>query len=397
MSNIEKVLADFKAGRFVIVTDDVSRENEADLIVLGEKVTSEQMAFMVRHTSGVICGVINSDIARKLKLPFMVKRNEDSHGTAFTVSIDAIAGNTTGISAQERGNTLRAMANPNTLATDFARPGHIFPLVAVDGGLHERRGHTEAGIALCLLTDSYPVAVISEIVNDDGTMLRGAQIKEFADKYGIEITTIDELAKIAPIQKSSQGAGFEWADLPMRNKTWKISTYRSPQGAEHAILKFSDLDSDRTLLRIHSECLTGDVFGSQRCDCGIQLSQAMTAIEENGSGLIIYMRDHEGRGIGLAEKIRAYVLQDQGQNTIEANLSLGQPVDDRNYNDAVEILKRLNISAVELITHNPEKISSLISAGIDVKVTSIPTAANEFNRKYLETKRDLLGHALGDI
>ena len=397
MSNIEKVLADFKAGRFVIVTDDDSRENEADLIVLGEKVTSEQMAFMVRHTSGVICGVINSEIAKKLKLPFMVKRNEDSHSTAFTVSIDAVAGNTTGISAQERGNTLRAMANPEALPTDFARPGHIFPLVAVDGGLQERRGHTEAGIALCALTHSYPVAVISEIVNDDGTMLRGAQIEEFALKHGIEITTIDELAKIAPAQKTLPQASFEWADLPLENKMWKISTYRSPQGAEHAILKYSDLTSDRTLLRIHSECLTGDVFGSQRCDCGNQLSQSLKLIEENGSGLIIYMRDHEGRGIGLTEKIRAYVLQDQGQNTIEANLSLGQPVDDRKYDDAIEILNRLNISSVELITHNPEKISSLIAAGIDVQVASIPSAANEFNRKYLKTKRDLLGHALGDI
>jgi 3,4-dihydroxy 2-butanone 4-phosphate synthase/GTP cyclohydrolase II len=313
------------------------------------------------------------------------------------VSIDAVAGNTTGISAQERGNTLRAMANPEALPTDFARPGHIFPLVAVDGGLQERRGHTEAGIALCALTHSYPVAVISEIVNDDGTMLRGAQIEEFALKHGIEITTIDELAKIAPAQKTLPQASFEWADLPLENKMWKISTYRSPQGAEHAILKYSDLTSDRTLLRIHSECLTGDVFGSQRCDCGNQLSQSLKLIEENGSGLIIYMRDHEGRGIGLTEKIRAYVLQDQGQNTIEANLSLGQPVDDRKYDDAIEILNRLNISSVELITHNPEKISSLSAAGIDVQVASIPSAANEFNRKYLKTKRDLLGHALGDI
>ncbi|MSO28298.1 MAG: 3,4-dihydroxy-2-butanone-4-phosphate synthase [Candidatus Planktophila sp.] len=397
MSNLSKVLEDFKAGKFVVVTDDESRENEADLILLAEKATPENIGFMVRYTSGVICGVITAETAKRLRLPLMVKRNEDNHTTAFTVTVDAIAGRSTGIPAAERANTLRSLADPLSLATDFARPGHVFPLISVAGGLHERRGHTEASIALCELTDSKPAAVLSELVNDDGTMMRGGQITEFAKRHGLQVISIEELAHIAPLQRKSAELSLEWASLPLGRADWKIATYISPTGAEHAILKFSDSPNIQPLVRIHSECLTGDVFGSKRCDCGPQLQEAIRLIEENGHGYIIYLRDHEGRGIGLAEKIRAYVLQDSGQDTVEANISIGQPVDDRTYEDAIEILKRLSINELTLLTNNPEKSSALIIKGFTTKVQNLHIDANEHNQKYLETKRDKLNHALGAL
>ena len=397
MSNLDKVLADFKGGKFVVVTDDENRENEADLILLAEKATAENIGFMVRYTSGVICGIINEETAKRLKLPLMVKRNEDNHTTAFTVTVDAIAGRTTGIPAHERANTLRALANTNSLPTDFARPGHVFPLISVAGGLHERRGHTEASMALCELTGSNPAAVLSELVNDDGSMMRGVQITEFAKQHHLEIISIDELARVLPAKQSSEPVNLEWASLPLENKVWQISTYISPTGAEHAILKFSESSNNQPLVRIHSECLTGDVFGSKRCDCGSQLQAAIRLIEENGNGYIIYLRDHEGRGIGLAEKIRAYVLQDAGQDTVQANVSIGQPIDDRTYEDAVEILKRLAVSDLTLLTNNPEKTASLGNEGFTVKVRPLQVTANVHNQKYLETKRDKLNHVLGAL
>jgi len=397
MTDIDKVLSDFKSGKFVIVTDDENRENEGDLILLAEAATPENIGFMVRYTSGVICGIINSATARRLKLPLMVKRNEDNHTTAFTVTVDVIAGRTTGISAAERANTLRALADESSQAGDFARPGHVFPLISVPGGLHERRGHTEASIALCELTGSKPAAALSELVNDDGTMMRGTQITEFAAKHGLQVISIEELAKLSSIKNSSPAIDMEWAELPLNEATWQISTYISPTGAEHAVLKFSSHSDAQPLVRIHSECLTGDVFGSKRCDCGPQLQEAISQIQGNGHGYILYMRDHEGRGIGLAEKIRAYALQDLGQDTVEANIAIGQPVDDRTYEDAVAILKRLEISALTLLTNNPEKVAALESQGWHVKVAPLQIGANEFNRRYLETKRDKLNHALGAL
>jgi len=397
MSSLDKVLSDFKAGKFVVVTDDENRENEADLILLAEKATAENIGFMVRYTSGVICGIIDEETAKRLKLPLMVKRNEDNHNTAFTVTVDAIAGRSTGIPAEERANTLRALAYSNSLPTDFARPGHVFPLISAPGGLHERRGHTEASMALCELTNSNPSAVLSELVNDDGSMMRGGQITEFAKQHGLEIISIDELARALPVKKSSEVAKMQWANLPLENAEWQISTYISPTGAEHAILKFADAPKSQPLVRIHSECLTGDVFGSKRCDCGPQLQEAIALIEKNGHGYIIYIRDHEGRGIGLAEKIRAYVLQDSGQDTVQANVSIGQPIDDRTYEDAAEILHRLKITSLTLLTNNPEKISAIKSAGIDVTTAPLEVIANRHNQKYLETKRDKLNHALGAL
>jgi 3,4-dihydroxy 2-butanone 4-phosphate synthase/GTP cyclohydrolase II len=397
MSNLDKALADFKAGKFVVVTDDENRENEADLILLAEKATAENIGFMVRYTSGVICGIINEETAKRLKLPLMVKRNEDNHTTAFTVTVDAIAGRSTGIPAEERANTLRALANPNSEATDFARPGHVFPLISVPGGLHQRRGHTEASIALCELTGSNPSAVLSELVNDDGSMMRGQQITDFAAQHGLEVISIDELSRVLPVKESAEEAKLEWAALPMESAQWQISTFISPTGAEHAILKFAAKPNVTPLVRIHSECLTGDVFGSKRCDCGPQLQEAIRLIEENGNGYVIYLRDHEGRGIGLAGKIRAYVLQDAGQDTVEANISIGQPVDDRTYEDAVAILNRLSLKELTLLTNNPEKISALNNQGFNAKFQALQIIANEHNKKYLETKRDKLNHALGAL
>ena len=397
MTQIDKVLADFKAGRFVIVTDDENRENEGDLILLAEAANPENIGFMVRYTSGVICGVITPETAKRLKLPLMVKRNEDNHTTAFTVTVDVIAGRSTGISAQERANTLRALADENSQAGDFARPGHVFPLISVPGGLHERRGHTEASIALCELTNSRSAAVLSELVNDDGTMMRGSQITDFAIAHGLQVISIDELARISPKKEPVDIFDLEWADLPLEKATWQVSTYISPTGAEHAVLKFAKSKDAQPLVRIHSECLTGDTFGSQRCDCGPQLQEAISQIQENGHGYILYMRDHEGRGIGLAEKIRAYALQDSGQDTVEANISIGQPVDDRTYEDAVEILKRLKLKGLIILTNNPEKISALDGEGFSVTTKSLEIASNKFNKKYLETKRDKLNHALGAL
>ena len=397
MSNLDKVLADFKGGKFVVVTDDENRENEADLILLAEKATAENIGFMVRYTSGVICGIINEETAKRLKLPLMVKRNEDNHNTAFTVTVDAIAGRSTGIPAEERANTLRALADAKSIPTDFSRPGHVFPLISAPGGLHERRGHTEASIALCELSGSNPSAVLSELVNDDGSMMRGGQITEFAKEHGLEIISIDELARALPVKKNIEVAKMEWANLPLENAEWQISTYISATGAEHAILKFAESATKQPLVRVHSECLTGDVFGSKRCDCGPQLQEAIRLIEENGHGYVIYIRDHEGRGIGLAEKIRAYVLQDSGQDTVQANVSIGQPVDDRTYEDAAEILHRLKITSLTLLTNNPEKISAIRKAGIEVRVAPLEVIANKHNQKYLETKRDKLNHALGAL
>jgi 3,4-dihydroxy 2-butanone 4-phosphate synthase/GTP cyclohydrolase II len=397
MSDLTAALTDFKNGQFLIVTDDETRENEGDLILLAQNATTEQIGFMVRHTSGVICCAITDENAKRLKLPMMVSRNEDSHETAFTVSVDLIADRTTGISAAERANTLRALANPSVTPTEFLRPGHIFPLVAVAGGVHQRPGHTEAGVALCELTNSYPAAVIAELVNDDGSMMRGMALEEFAKKTSIKKISISEIKSLVTKKEITRKVDFTWANLPIAGSNWKIATYISNASTEHAVLALGDLQSKNLLVRIHSECVTGDAFGSQRCDCGAQLMQAMAEIKAHGSGLIIYLRDHEGRGIGLGEKIKAYALQDKGQNTIQANISLGHGVDERSYQDGIEILKSLNITDIELLTNNPDKLAAFAASGINYKARKLQTGVNEFNKEYLKTKRDLLNHSLGEI
>ena len=397
MSDLKAALNDFKNGAFLIVTDDIDRENEGDLILLAQKASTEQIGFMVRHTSGVICCAITDESAKRLKLPMMVAQNEDSHETAFTISVDLIAGRSTGISAAERANTLRALANPGSAPTEFLRPGHIFPLVAVAGGVHQRAGHTEAGVALCELTNSYPAAVIAELVNDDGSMMRGAALDEFAKKTSIKKISISQIKSLAERKEITKKVDFTWANLPIAGSNWKITTFISTVATEHAVLALGNLTEQNLLVRIHSECLTGDAFGSLRCDCGSQLLQAMAEITAHGSGLIIYLRDHEGRGIGLGEKIKAYALQDKGLNTVEANISLGHGVDERSYLDVIEILKSLNITDIQLLTNNPDKLAAFAASGINYKARKLQTGVNEFNKEYLKTKRDLLNHSLGEI
>jgi 3,4-dihydroxy 2-butanone 4-phosphate synthase/GTP cyclohydrolase II len=396
MSDFKDALADFKAGKFVIVTDSKDREDEGDLIAQASGITTEQIAFMVRHTSGVICAALTGEIAKNLKLPMMVANNEDNHTTAFTVSVDLIENRTTGISAKERANTLRALASEYAKSDQFLRPGHIFPLVAVDGGVSARAGHTEAGVALCNLTNTYPVAVICELVNDDGTMMRGDLLTQFAKEHGIKKISIEEIIENSPkVEIKKAATSFTWAKLPMADKDWQITTYRSKSGADHAVLSFGKITGENLLTRIHSECLTGDVFGSARCDCGEQLALSIDQIERGGSGLIIYLKDHEGRGIGLAEKVKAYALQDSGLDTVAANISLGHLADERSYIDAVAIIKALGINSIKLLTNNPAKTQALDQAGIKYSRVELITTPTAHNLAYLNSKAQLLKHKLG--
>lgn len=394
--SIERSLQDFAKGKFVIITDDESRENEGDLMLLAEKATTEALGFMVRHTSGVICATITEEIARKLSLPAMVKRNQDEKRTAFTVSVDLLAGQTTGISAQERANTIRHLANPTARSSDFMRPGHIFPLVAHRELFKARQGHTEAGVVMAELVGAYPVTAISEIVNDDGSMARGEALRNFAAKYQIPIHAMHELQEYAdqhlkPLTQNQ--LSYTWAKLPRESADWEITTHVAAGGAEHAILRFGT-PTNNPLIRLHSECLTGDALGSKRCDCGDQLQAAFDAIEGAGSGYIIYLRDHEGRGIGLHQKIAAYVLQDQGMDTVDANIALGHEADERDWSDCVEIIRNLGITELTLLTNNPIKSDALRSSGITVHLKEIETVSHESNREYLLTKKKRMSHTL---
>lgn len=394
--SIPEALTRYANGEFLIVVDDLDRENEGDLMLLASQATPEKVAFMVKHTTGILCVALTKSRARELNLPLMVENNEDERRTAFTVAVDFAPGITTGVSAIERARTIRALAEASTTPKNLIRPGHVYPLVAHDQVLLGRQGHTEAGVALSQLSNSSEQALLSEIVTEDGSMARGANLQAFASEHGIPIIAIADLAKyyeenFTAVKNSA--LKLEWADLPIDNKMWKIATYPALRQRDHAIIAFNpQISSEPTYLRIHSECFTGDVLGSQRCDCGEQLKAAMNVIVEKGSGYIIYLRNHEGRGIGLAEKIKAYQLQDRGLDTVEANIALGHQVDAREWSDAVEILSELGIKSVVLMTNNPEKIQALSDAGITSTVLSLPIAANEFNQKYLDTKATKLGH-----
>lgn len=390
-TEIQRALDEFKNGGFVIVTDDADRENEGDLFLLASAATTEKIGFMIRHTSGVICVAMTEDRSRQLHLPLMVKQNQDTKRTAFTVTVDVKHGISTGISAEERANTIRALADSKSIAEDFIRPGHIFPLIADEGGLAARRGHTEAVIEMCKRVDETEVGVISEIVNEDGSMMRGSALLDFAKQFEIPMISIEELSKtLAPIKPRSSEK-LDWAKLPRSGSSWRIATYSGQGGVAHAVMALGELKGE-TLVRIHSECLTGDVFGSMRCDCGEQLSIALSEIESAGSGVIIYLREHEGRGIGLGEKIRAYKLQDEGLDTVEANLALGHEADERDYQDAVEILRNLGLTKVLLLTNNPDKERSLSSSGIQVRSKNLKVKPNEHNVEYLRVKAERMGH-----
>lgn len=393
---LKSAIERLRGGGFVIVTDDANRENEGDLIALAPGANEENLAFMIRHTSGVICAAITSADAKRLNLPPMTRVNQDSKGTAFTLSVDAREGLTTGISAKERAQTLRFLANPEAKAKDFVRPGHIFPLIVRPGGLRERRGHTEAAVELALLAGLHPMGFIGELVNDDGTMMRDQKLLEFSKHHQIPILTIDEIAKSASFQEKLEIAPLVWASLPTAYGNWKIASFDGYDGSDHLLLKYGEPTSD-VIVRIHSECVTGDALGSLRCDCGPQLALAMERISEAGSGYIIYLRNHEGRGIGVAEKIKAYALQDSGLDTVEANEALGHPADLRDFRDAAAILLHLKVHSVTLMTNNPVKADALDHAGIKVEIEPTEIRPNSFNQSYLETKRDKFNHLIKEI
>jgi 3,4-dihydroxy 2-butanone 4-phosphate synthase/GTP cyclohydrolase II len=400
MSAFEAAIAAYKNGDLIIVTDDADRENEGDLMLLAEKATPEKVAFMVRHTTGILCVAMTQERARQLHLPLMVEENQDSKKTAFTVSVDYKPGITTGVSAQERSNTVRALADTSAVASDFIRPGHVFPLIADNGGLAARGGHTEAGVALSQIVGAQPLCLLSEIVNDDGSMARGQSLADFAAAHSIPVISVEELKShmasnlIAPSIDLARPFTFEWAQLPLRTGMWTIATFPGLRQREHAVIAFGKAGL-KPMIRIHSECFTGDVVHSQRCDCGEQLEQSINLIQAHGHGYIIYLRDHEGRGIGLTEKIKAYQLQDQGMDTIDANLHLGHEIDARDWNDAVAIVRALGLQDLVILTNNPHKVTALRNAGLEVIQQSLVIVSNKFNERYLTTKEEKLGHSRG--
>lgn len=397
---MNEALLAFKSGNFIIVTDDFDRENEGDLIAPAVFMTAEKMGFMVRHTSGVVCVALDADRARRLALPPMVTHNQDSKGTAFTVTVDFKEGITTGISAEERARTVNALADDGATASDFLRPGHIFPLIANGGGLSARRGHTEAGVALCQLTGLPTAAVLSELVNDDGSMMRGLQLRKFAEAHDIPMISIAELAQLEYPEKTHPNFTDIAAQsiLPRKQSTWSIKVVTGIEGDENVLLTLGKIESDNPdyapLVRIHSECFTGDVLGSTRCECGPQLQSALSRIETEGRGVLIYLRGHEGRGIGLIEKIRAYALQDDGLDTVDANLALGHEIDERKWHDAVELLQMLKLRKIRLLTNNPAKVAALEESGIEVEIIPLIVGQGELNARYLASKRDRLGHII---
>ena len=395
MSNLQRALDAYKNGHLIIVTDDADRENEGDLMLLAERATPEKVAFMVRHTTGILCVALTQERARTLRLPLMVEENQDSKKTAFTVSVDYKVGLTTGVSATERANTVRALADGSVRHSDFIRPGHIFPLIADIGGLEARGGHTEAGVALSQLVGAQPVCLLSEIVNDDGSMARGESLLAFATQHSIPMISVAELKGLAPVAPVATSTfEFEWAQLPLRSGMWSIATYPGLRQREHAVISFGQAGIV-PLVRIHSECFTGDVVHSQRCDCGEQLEKSISMIQAHGHGYIVYLRDHEGRGIGLTEKIKAYQLQDAGMDTIDANLHLGHEIDARDWSDAIAIVRALGLKELTLLTNNPNKVAALRTAGIEVMQANLTVVPNTFNEKYLATKEEKLGHSRG--
>jgi 3,4-dihydroxy 2-butanone 4-phosphate synthase/GTP cyclohydrolase II len=393
---IEEAIEAIARGEFLVVVDDEDRENEGDLIIAADKVTPEAIAFMVRYTSGLICMPVVGERLDDLQLPLMVADNTDIHRTSFTVSVDYTPGTTTGISAEDRAATITAMINPATRPSEMARPGHVFPLRYCEGGVLRRPGHTEAAVDFARLAGLFPAGVLCEIVNDDGTMARGADLERFAKEHGILLVTIADLIAYRRQIEQLVSRTSE-VTLPTPHGDFRAIGYRDHvEGAEHLALVHGDIhDGSSVLVRIHSECLTGDVFRSRRCDCGDQLEMAMAAIASVGAGVVVYLGGHEGRGIGLLDKIEAYALQDQGRDTVEANLDLGLPADARDYSSAAQILRDLGVATVKLLTNNPSKVAAIDMAGI--KVTDrlplvVPTTAN--NGGYLRAKAEKLGHLL---
>ncbi|HSM02650.1 MAG TPA: bifunctional 3,4-dihydroxy-2-butanone-4-phosphate synthase/GTP cyclohydrolase II [Acidimicrobiia bacterium] len=395
-STIEEAVAAIRDGQFVVVVDDEDRENEGDLILGAEKVTPDRIAFMVRHTSGLICVPLLGDRLDELRLPLMVSESTDSHRTAFTISVDSLQGTTTGISAADRAATIRALIDPGTSPGDLARPGHIFPLRYRQGGVLRRAGHTEAAVDLARLAGLYPAGVLCEIVNEDGSMARLPELVQFAESHGIPIITIADLISHRRHREQLVERIAE-ARIPTEQGEFRAVGYRSTlDGTQHLALVKGDVrGKEGVLVRVHSDCLTGDVFGSLRCDCGRQLDDAIARIAEEGEGVILYFRGHEGRGIGLMHKLQAYALQEHGRDTVEANLDLGLPADARDYGIGAQILVDLGIGSMRLLTNNPTKRAGLEGYGLSIvgrePLETSPTAEN---REYLAAKAAKLGHLL---
>lgn len=395
LSSIEEALEDFKAGKFVIVVDDEDRENEGDFITAAELITEEKVNFMLKNGRGVLCAPITISRAKELELDYQVQVNTSMLGTPFTVTVDLLDGCTTGVSVHDRAATIRALADKSRKPADFGRPGHINPLYAQDRGVLKRAGHTEAAIDLARMSGLQPAAALIEILNEDGTMARMPQLKEVASTHGIRIITIKDLIAYRLRQESLVEKGVE-ADLPTQYGHFRIIPFRQKSnGLEHiAIFKGEWTADEPVLVRMHSSCMTGDIFASKRCDCGEQLHQAMQMIDREGKGVVVYLQQ-EGRGIGLMNKIAAYKLQEQGDDTVDANLHLGFRADERDYGVGAQILRELGIGKIRLVTNNPVKRVGLESYGLDI-VENIPVviSPNEYNRRYLETKKLRMGHKL---
>ncbi len=396
LNTIEEAIKDLQAGKLVIVVDDENRENEGDFIGLADKVTPEMINFMSTQGRGLICAAITDERADELKLPLMVEANTVLHQTPFTVSVDLIGhGCTTGISTHDRAKTVLALVDPETKPSDLGRPGHIFPLRAKLGGVLRRAGHTEATVDLAILAGASPAGVLVEILNEDGTMARLPQLREIADKHELKIISIHDLISYR-IKHDSQIERLEIVQMPTKYGNFDLHLYKERESGElHIALVKGEVKSDEpTLVRVHSSCVTGDILHSMRCDCGDQLSTAMQLVEENGNGIILYM-NQEGRGIGLHNKLKAYKLQEQGYDTVEANEKLGFKSDERDYGIGAQILRDLGVHQINLISNNPKKRVGLSAYGLEiVDTTPIKINPNPHNEKYLETKKEKLGHKL---
>ena len=395
LNTIDEALEDFREGKFVIVVDDEDRENEGDLICAAEKITPEMVNFMLKNARGLLCAPITISRSQELDLPHQVQDNTSLLGTPFTVTIDKIEGCTTGVSAHDRAATIKALADPTSTPQTFGRPGHVNPLYAQDNGVLRRSGHTEAAIDLCKLSGLYPVGALMEIMNDDGTMARMPQLMEFAQKHQLKIITIKDMIAYRLKKESLIEVGEE-AELPTEYGHFKLIPFRQiSNGLEHmALIKGEWKEDEPILVRVHSSCMTGDILGSRRCDCGEQLHKAMQAIEQEGKGVIIYMQQ-EGRGIGLMNKIAAYKLQEQGYDTVDANVHLGFKPDERDYGCGAQMLRHLGVHKMRLLTNNPVKRVGLEAYGLEI-VENVPieVTPNPYNLRYLETKKNRMGHTL---
>lgn len=395
LNTIEEAVQDFRDGKFVIVVDDEDRENEGDLIIAAEKITAEKVNFMLKNARGVLCAPITLSRCDELDLPHQVSNNTSVLGTPFTVTIDKLEGCSTGVSAHDRAETIKALADPSSTPQTFGRPGHINPLYAQDNGVLRRSGHTEAAIDLCKMAGLYPAAALMEIMNEDGTMARLPQLKIMANEWDVKIISIKDMIAFR-LQKESLIEVGERVDMPTEYGHFQLIPFRqSSNGLEHMALVKGEWEEDEPILvRVHSSCATGDILGSKRCDCGQQLHKAMQMIEKEGKGVIVYMQQ-EGRGIGLMNKIAAYKLQEEGYDTVDANLHLGFKADERDYGCGAQMLRFLGVHKMRLMTNNPVKRVGLEAYGLEI-VENVPIeiTPNEYNERYLKTKRDRMGHTL---